>query len=80
MSTLTHSEPLLQRIRGEFVESPGLRLTPWHFQRLWNLEADEARIVIERLVHTRFLREAGDGTFVRRARQERSAIAAVDHP
>jgi len=65
MSTLAHLEPVLQRIRGEFHESPGLRLTPWQFRRLWNLDEDQARLVIEQLVQTRFLRGARDGTFVR---------------
>jgi hypothetical protein len=59
-------EIVLRRIRGEFHESPGLRLTHWQFQRLWNLDADQARLVIEQLVQARFLRGARDGTFVRR--------------
>lgn len=66
MSSMTASESLIQLIRSEFVESPGLRLTVWQFQRLWNLDAHECRIVIQRLVSTRFLREARDGTLVRR--------------
>jgi hypothetical protein len=65
MPHVTSLEPVLQRIRGEFHESPGLRLTHWQFQRLWNLDADQARLVIEQLVQTRFLRGARDGTFVR---------------
>lgn len=65
MSRLANLEPVLQRIRGEFHESPGLRLTHWQFQRLWNLDADEARQVIGQLLQTRFLRGARDGTFVR---------------
>jgi hypothetical protein len=65
MSTSSGFESVLQRIRGEFHESPGLRLTPWQFQRLWNLDADQTQLVIERLVQTRFLRGARDGTFVR---------------
>jgi hypothetical protein len=64
--TLVCSEPLLRRIECEFAENPELRLTPWQFQQLWNLDAEQARIVIERLVHGRFLREARDGTVVRR--------------
>jgi len=66
MSRLSSLEPVLSRIRGEFHESPGLRLTHWQFQRLWNLDADQARLVIEQLIQTRFLRGARDGTFVRR--------------
>ncbi len=66
MSSMTASESLLQRIRSEFVESPGLRLTTWQFQRLWNLDPDECQMIIQRLVSTQFLREARDGTLVRR--------------
>jgi hypothetical protein len=65
---LANLEPVLQRIRGEFLESPGLRLTHWQFQRLWNLDADQARQLIEKLLQTRFLRGARDGTLVRRER------------
>ena len=65
MSRLASLEPVIQRIRGEFHESPGLRLTHWQFQRLWNLDADQAQLVIEELVQRRFLRGARDGTFVR---------------
>ena len=65
MSRFANLEPVLQRIRGEFQESPGLRLTHWQFQRLWNLDADQARQVIDQLLRTRFLRGARDGTLVR---------------
>jgi hypothetical protein len=65
MTRLAHLEPVLQRIRGEFHESPGLRLTHWQFQRLWNLDPDQARLVIDQLLETRFLRGARDGTLVR---------------
>ena len=66
MSSMTASESLLRCIRGEFLDTPGLRLTAWQFQRLWNLDADECRVIIQRLVKAEFLREAPDGAFVRR--------------
>jgi hypothetical protein len=66
LPTFVGSEPLLRRIEREFADNPELRLTPWQFQQLWNLDAEQARIVIERLVHVRFLREARDGTVLRR--------------
>jgi hypothetical protein len=65
MSSLTASESLLQRIRREFLENPALRLTPWQFQRLLCLDADECQIILRRLVQMRFLRAGPDGTFVR---------------
>jgi hypothetical protein len=65
LSDTSTLEPVLQRIRGEFHESPGLRLNHWQFQRLWNLDPDQARQVIDRLVESRFLRGTRDGAFVR---------------
>jgi len=65
MPSVITSKLVLEYIRGEFAESPGLRLMPWQFQRLWRLQADEARQVIDTLVQMRFLREASDGAFVR---------------
>jgi len=32
-------QTVVQHIRGEYLESPGLRLTAWQIQRLWNLDA-----------------------------------------
>ena len=66
MSSATTTESVLQHVKGLFLESPGLRLTPWQFQRLWNLEADQAQAVIDSLVHARFLRATREGAFVRR--------------
>jgi hypothetical protein len=64
---VTNPEPLLlSHIRGLCAESPELRLTPWQFQRLWNLNSDQTRLVIDRLVEILFLRAANDGTYVRR--------------
>jgi hypothetical protein len=58
-------QSVIQHIRGEFLESPGLRLTPWQIQRLWNLDVDECRAAVQKLLDARFLREERDGTFVR---------------
>jgi hypothetical protein len=57
---------MLSHVRGLFVESPGLRLTSWQIQRLWSLDPDQARQVIDQLVEMQFLRAARDGTYVRR--------------
>jgi ribulose bisphosphate carboxylase small subunit len=57
---------MLSHVRGLFVESPGLRLTSWQIQRLWGLDVDQARQVIDQLVEMQFLRAARDGTYVRR--------------
>lgn len=58
-------DEVLLRVRGEYLEMPGLRLTPAQAQRLFGLDAMAAQLVIEALVDARFLRRRPDGTFVR---------------
>ena len=56
---------ILQRIRGEFVEMPGLRLTPAQAQRLWGLDRRTCEQLLEALVSSQFLSQTRDGSFVR---------------
>jgi hypothetical protein len=58
-------DEVLQRIQGEFVEMPGLRLTPAQAQRLWGLERDTCDAVLGALVDAKFLSQTRDGAFVR---------------
>ena len=58
-------EAVTRRIREEFREMPGLRLTPAQATRLWGLEDDTCRAVIERLVATAFLRWTESGSVTR---------------
>ena len=55
----------LQRIQGEFVEMPGLRLTPAQAQRLWGLERDVCNTLLGALVDAKFLSQTRDGAFIR---------------
>ena len=48
-------DEVLQRIQGEFVEMPGLRLTPAQAQRLWGLERDVCDALLGALVDAKFL-------------------------
>ena len=59
------ADGVLLRVRGEYLEMPGLRLTPAQAQRLWGLDALAAQSVIQSLVDAGFLRRTPDGTFVR---------------
>jgi hypothetical protein len=61
-------QTIVQHIRGEYLESPGLRLTAWQIQRLWNLEPSDCDVAVQALLDARFLREERDGTFARNAR------------
>jgi len=61
-------EAVVRRVREEFREMPGLRLTPAQATRLWGLEHETCREVIERLVAAAFLRWTPTG-----------AVTRVDH-
>lgn len=58
-------DEVLQRIQGEYVEMPGLRLTAAQAQRLWGLERDMCDAVLGALVEAKFLSRTRDGAFVR---------------
>lgn len=64
LMTFTISESLLERIRGDFSENPGLRLTPWQFRQMWSLAPNESRVVMQQLKSAGFLREDTDGSLV----------------
>jgi hypothetical protein len=57
----------VQRARADFLEMPGLRLTAFQAQRLWTLEPDVCRAVLDQLVDTRFLTRSAGNTFIRAA-------------
>lgn len=58
-------DAIVTRIRAEFREMPGLRLTPAQASKLWGLETDTCRRVIDELVATAFLRWTGAGLVAR---------------
>jgi hypothetical protein len=74
-------DEVLQRIQGEYLEMPGLRLTPAQAQRLWGLERDVCDALLGALVDAKFLAQTRDGAFVRMegARSTSSANAAPEH-
>jgi hypothetical protein len=56
---------LVGRIRAEFLEMPGLRLTVAQAARLWGLDEGACRRVIDVLVGTSFLRWTAGGKLTR---------------
>jgi hypothetical protein len=52
---------IVRRVREEFREMPGLRLTPAQATRLWGLDDHVCRAVIDRLVEASFLRWTAAG-------------------
>jgi hypothetical protein len=59
---------VVDRVRGEFVEMPGLELTLPQAVRLWTLGADDCRFVIDALVEVGFLKWTQRRTIVRTGR------------
>lgn len=58
-------EDIVRRVRGEFMEMPGLRLTEPQVRRLWALEPSLCTAVLTELVDNGFLLRTRDGAFVR---------------
>jgi hypothetical protein len=54
-----------RRVREEFREMPGLRLTPAQATRLWGLEHEVCRQVIDSLIAAAYLRWTTAGAVTR---------------
>jgi hypothetical protein len=57
---------LMARIRMEFVEMPGMRLTRPQARRLWNLNQAACDELLDALVEEGFLKQTSDGAFLPR--------------
>jgi hypothetical protein len=69
-------DQVLQRIQGEFVEMPGLRLTTAQAQRLWGLDRDVCDALLGALVDARFLARTRDGAYVRMEGARPSSVSS----
>ena len=56
--------PLLHRVRSEFLEMPGLRLTPAQAARLWALDRPTSDRVLDGLTSAGFLAKNGKGAYL----------------
>jgi hypothetical protein len=56
---------LLNQIKGEYHEMPGLCVTLSQACRLWHLDKDTCDRVLHQLVQDHFLRQTPKGLFVR---------------
>jgi hypothetical protein len=63
MTPVTHA--LVQRVRSEFEEVPGLRLTLHEAARFWQIEPEICVFVLRTLCETGFLSIARDGRYRR---------------
>jgi hypothetical protein len=57
-------DTLIARVRGEFRDMPGLRLTFAQACRLWQLDEPTCRAVLDRLVTEQVLHRTEDGAYV----------------
>ena len=57
-------DALLRRIRGDFREMPGLALSLYQAQRMWNLHRNECERLLDDLVGTGFLTCTPLGVFM----------------
>ncbi|HEX6975130.1 MAG TPA: hypothetical protein VF147_12060 [Vicinamibacterales bacterium] len=73
---LSHLTPqvrsLLVRIRAEYLEMPGLKLTEAQARRLWNLDRHTCRIALAALLKLRFLEHTVSDAYVLAAGDERA--------
>ena len=59
------TDDVLSRVKGEFLEMPGLRLTEPQARRLWGLDAASCGALLKALVEAKFLFRTRDGSFMR---------------
>lgn len=62
---MTETPVLVHRIQSEFLEMPGLRLTIEQASRLWALDRDTSRAILDRLTDAGFLSRNREGAYVR---------------
>lgn len=64
-TTHTHMDDLLARVRGEYLEMPGLRLSCKQASRLWAVDPQTCQQLLRALADVRFLRCTSDGIYSR---------------
>ena len=67
-------DEVLRRVRGEFLEMPGLWLSELEARRLWGLDAEQCTALLGALVEAKFLFKTCDGAFMR---AEHAALASA---
>jgi hypothetical protein len=79
---MTPIEDLLRRVRAEYLEMPGLRLTLPQAQRLWGVDERTCMLVLDTLTSDKFLCRRGDGKYLRQSEEpaSRSRMAKADQP
>ena len=78
-------ESTLERLRAEYLEMPGLRLSVAQVERLCGVDCTVCQAVLDALVDARVLRVNPDGTYARltdgpRRHRPRSISSSASHP
>jgi hypothetical protein len=60
-------EQVLERIRAEYLEMPGMRLRLEQVQRLCGIERSMCKVALDSLVEAKFLCVKSDGCYARSA-------------
>jgi CheY-like chemotaxis protein len=68
----TADERILMRVRGEYLEMPGLRLTLPQARRLWGMDVVTCERILQLLVDANFLSVRSDGTYARASEGEQT--------
>jgi len=79
---MTLPQDIVERVRSEYLEMPGMRLTPRQLQRLCGIGPSLCNAVLESMVAARFLTVRPDGTYVRASDgvpQPQMAKAVIRH-
>jgi hypothetical protein len=61
---------LTSRVRGEYREMPGLRLTLPQASRLWQMDVRACEVLLSALVEEGFLMRTPDGAFISTTHRE----------
>ena len=77
--TRTPYEQAFSRIRAEYTEMPGMRLTAAQVQRLSGVDISTCQRVLNDLVRAKFLRARPDGTYARLRTDASRAPATTAH-
>jgi hypothetical protein len=73
-------EQLVTRIKSEYIEMPGLWLTPEQGSRLWAIERNQCEQLLRALVEQRFLTVSSDGRYGRSGDDTTSVRHAAKAP
>jgi hypothetical protein len=74
---MSHLHALTSRIRGEFIEMPGLKLTMAQACRLWHTDEDAVHAALEALIAEGFVTRTASGAFIALPRPRGKALKAT---